>query len=465
MASAWRALDAGTVLHGTYEIVRPIGKGGMGDVYEARHTRLPGRFAIKVLTGVVGRGGANEFLRFRREAEVASALRHPNIVQVIDFNHMDDGSPYIVMELLDGYSLAADLDRVGHFSPGRALHIVAQIAAGLAAAHGKGIVHRDLKPQNVLFIPLCGTEGDFVKIVDFGISKVKTAVTLTDEARLMGTPQYMSPEQARSRPDEVDGSTDQFALAAMTYEMLSGRLAFHADSVPATLLKITNEDPPPLAEVPPPMGPAIEAVLHKAMAKEKESRFASILEFSDALALAISGVVKGERAGFATGRSSPRVDAGASTVQAAPARQPADGAKKPRRARLAGVAGAAVLALAAAGWTLRLSPEPIAAAPAPASAVVASAAPAPRDAGGAARLAASPQSDPVAQAPVPVAHATPALVARKRARGSAARAPANSALTPTRAAGRHEPKTGPKWSEGNEVKPPASPGDIIINEL
>ncbi len=431
----------------------------MGDVYEARHTRLPGRVAVKVLAGVVGRGGANEFLRFRREAEIASELHHPNIVKVHDFNHMDDGSPYIVMEFLDGNSLAADLEQAGRFPPRRTLNIVEQIAAGLAAAHGKGVVHRDLKPHNVLLIPMRGTEGDFVKVVDFGISKVKTAVTLTDDAKLMGTPQYMSPEQARSRPDDVDGRTDQFALAAMTYEMLSGRVAFQADSVPATLFKITNEEPPPLAEVPAPTGPAIEAVLRKAMAKDKESRFASILDFSDALALAISGAVNPERASAAPDRPSPRVDPGASTIQSAPAAPAASAShstersKQPRRAVLAVVVGGAVLVVAAAGWTLRPSKEAVAVAPAVAPAVVSAVAPVSRDAGVPAPPASGNRPEPVAQ-PVapPQATATPA------------RAPKRVTGTGPRASTSKQPETEPERNEGNDIKPPAETAGTIFYE-
>src|SRR5262249_43558963 len=182
-------MEPGTVLRGTYEILRRIGVGGVGEVYEARHTRLPGRFAVKVLSGVVEGSGA-DFLRFRREAEVASSLRHPHIVQVVDFNQMADGAPYIVMEYLDGVDLAAEVARVGRLPPERTAVIVGQSAAALSAAHAGAVVHRDLKPQNVLIARVREAGGDFVKVVDFGISKVKTAATLTDESKMLGTPQY-----------------------------------------------------------------------------------------------------------------------------------------------------------------------------------------------------------------------------------------------------------------------------------
>ena len=244
----------------------------MGEVYEARHARLPGRFAIKVLAVRVGMGSP-EFRRFRREAEIASTLRHPNLVQVVDFNLMTDGSPYIVMEFLEGTDLSQELQLAGRLSPRRTASIVAQVAAALPHAHTGGVVHRDLKPQNVFLVPLRGPGSDFVKVVDFGISKVKSAATVTTEPSLMGTPQYMSPEQAHGRTQDIDARTDQFALAAMAYEMLSGRPAFSGDSVPAILYDITNSDPAPLGV--PFSNPDVEPVLRRGLAKPKSDRFPS----------------------------------------------------------------------------------------------------------------------------------------------------------------------------------------------
>lgn len=178
----------------------------MGQVYEARHTRLPGRFAVKVMANAdVSR---SDFLRFRREAEIASSLRHPHIVQIIDFNEDSDGSPYLVMEYLDGTDLAAELRSAGRFSPRRVANIVDQIADALYAVHVSGVVHRDLKPENIFLTPSKSKGMDFVKVVDFGVSKVATAAALTDESAVLGTPQYMSPEQAHGRTHEVDAHTD-----------------------------------------------------------------------------------------------------------------------------------------------------------------------------------------------------------------------------------------------------------------
>ncbi len=284
MTSSQPRLESGTVLQDTYEIVRRLGMGGMGEVYEARHRRLPGRFAVKVLSATVSAGSA-DFLRFQREAEIASSLRHPNIVHVVDFNQMDGGAPYIVMELLEGKDLAAALEPRRPMPPARVARIIEQVASALGAAHGHGVVHRDLKPQNLFLVPV-GEDQEFAKVLDFGISKVRTAATLTDGAALIGTPQYMAPEQAESRADDVDGRTDQFALAAIAYEMLAGRTPFAGDSVPAILFKIAREDPASLAPL---VGDAIDVVIQKALAKNKERRFVSILEFAQALTAAATG--------------------------------------------------------------------------------------------------------------------------------------------------------------------------------
>jgi serine/threonine-protein kinase len=284
------SLLPGTILQSTYEIVRTVGAGGMSEVYEARHSRLPGRFAVKILKAEVAPGSI-AWQRFRREAEIASSLRHPHIVQVIDFHHTDDGVPYLVMELLEGEDLSVTLARQGRLSPARVRGIVDQIASALGAAHGQGVVHRDLKPQNV-FLTAVG-EGaqsrDFVKVLDFGISKVRTAATLTGES-LIGTPRYMAPEQAQGRQDDIDGRTDEFALGAIAWEMLSGAAAFDGgDDVPATLFRIVNEPPAPLGSPPGENGAAIEAVLLRALAKRREDRYLTVAELALALAAAVDG--------------------------------------------------------------------------------------------------------------------------------------------------------------------------------
>jgi serine/threonine protein kinase len=209
------------LLADTYRVSRLIGVGGMGEVYEATHDRLVGRYAVKVLSSEI-RSRADVFQRFRREAEVTSGLRHPNIVQVLDFNVTPDGDPYWVMEYLDGIDLCAELERVGPMPPNRVLDLVGQIASALAAAQDHKIVHRDLKPQNLFLVRLPGEEREIVKVVDFGISKVREATTkLTQDSAIIGTPQYTAPEQAQGQAALIDERTDEFALAAITYELFT----------------------------------------------------------------------------------------------------------------------------------------------------------------------------------------------------------------------------------------------------
>jgi len=157
---------------------------------------------------------ADIFKRFQREAEVTSELRHPNIVQILDFNRTPGGNPYLVMEYLDGVELATEIRRVGAMPLPRVLDIVGQIASALTAAHTRGVVHRDLKPQNLFCCGWPVRSARWSRWVDFGISKVREATTkLTQEATIMGTPQYMAPEQALGRLSEIDARTDQFSLA------------------------------------------------------------------------------------------------------------------------------------------------------------------------------------------------------------------------------------------------------------
>lgn len=279
------SLRPGAILRDTYRIVRPIDKGGMGEVYEASHARLSGRYAVKVLPPEFA-ANKTMLLRFRREAQIASGLQHPNIVQVIDFHQMEDGRPYLVMEYLDGENLANLMARHGPFTLVEALPIIAQVAAALGAVHRKGVVHRDIKPPNVFIIPqLDGTR--LVKLLDFGISKGNAlSSVVTRQQAMMGTPQYMAPEQALRRTEDVGPATDQFALAAIVYEMLTGHPAFEGPLVSVVLYQIVHEPPPAMG------GDGafdqIETVLHRALAKKASERFSSMADFMSALTAAAS---------------------------------------------------------------------------------------------------------------------------------------------------------------------------------
>ncbi len=278
----------GQVLGDTYRVERELGGGGMGAVYEASHLRLRRHFAIKVLFPKVA---ANEeaLARFQREAQITSSLGHPHIVEVIDFNHAPDGSPYIVMELLEGRDLEGLLQERGPLPLERVATIFGQVAGALLAAHEQGIIHRDLKPSNVFLCDKAG-QRDVVKVVDFGISKVlgsKSVVTRTQAT--MGTPGYMSPEQAEGRAAEVDIRTDVFAMGTMLYEMLSGRPPFAGESIPTMLYKIVHQPPPPLRGVCPGIPAEIEVVVHRALEKSPEDRFPSMEEMVVALGEALAG--------------------------------------------------------------------------------------------------------------------------------------------------------------------------------
>ncbi|MDQ2971358.1 MAG: serine/threonine protein kinase, partial [Acidobacteriota bacterium] len=223
---------------GPYEILAPLGKGGMGEVYRARDTRLGRDVAIKVLQAQFA-NDVDRLRRFEQEAQAASALNHPNILVVYDVG-THEGAPYIISELLEGETLR-ELINDSPLSSRKALDYGSQIANGLAAAHEKGIVHRDLKPDNVFI-----TRNDRVKILDFGVAKlvqpageeiaqtdIATRKVHTDPGTVLGTAGYMSPEQVRGRP--VDHRSDIFSFGAVLYEMLSGRRAFRGDSAIETL--------------------------------------------------------------------------------------------------------------------------------------------------------------------------------------------------------------------------------------
>jgi serine/threonine protein kinase len=279
------AFEPGVVLSGTYRILRPIAAGGMGEVYVAAHERLPGRYAVKVLHRDLTRD-PESLSRFRCEAEIMSGLRHPNIVQVIDFNITDDGVPYLVMELVEGLDLAESLREGQALPPEQAAHIIHQIASALEAAHARGVVHRDLKPENIMRISLDGQE-DFIKVVDFGISKARRT-RITAEAAILGTPQFMAPEQAQGRRDEIDHRTDQFALAAMAYMLLTGREPFRGDTAITILYQVVHQDPDPISRYVDWPSTHVNEVLRRGMAKDRAVRFPSVLEFSRALEQAVA---------------------------------------------------------------------------------------------------------------------------------------------------------------------------------
>jgi len=319
-------LTSGTKL-GPYEVLTPLGSGGMGEVYRARDSRLNREVAIKVLPESPAQD-ADRLRRFEQEARTVAALNHPNILAVFDFGSQT-GIHYIVTELLEGDTLRKRLDE-GILPARKTIDYALQIAKGLAAAHGKGIVHRDLKPDN-LFI----TRDGRVKILDFGLAKLLApeatleehtgapTAAATSPGVVLGTVGYMSPEQVRG--EAADARSDIFALGAVLYEMLSGKRAFKRDSGPETLTAILKEEPPEITGSQVSVAPGLERIIRRCLEKAPQDRFQSASD----LAFAIENL------------------SGSSTVTV-----PVTPAARPSRRNLALVIAAALIILVAAlgGW-------------------------------------------------------------------------------------------------------------------
>ena len=285
---------------GPYEIVAPLGAGGMGEVYRARDTRLGRDVAVKVLPSSYA-DDKERLQRFEQEACAAGALNHPNILVI---HHVDthEGAPYIVSELLEGETLRQRLGGTA-IAQRRAIDYAGQVARGLAAAHEKGIVHRDLKPDNIFI-----TNDGRVKLLDFGIAKltqpdgtpsqteIPTRRIDTDPGKVMGTVGYMSPEQVKGR--NVDHRSDIFSFGAILYEMLSGRRAFHGESAAETMSAILREDPPDLSATNQNISPALERLVNRCLEKNPEGRFHSASDLAFALeALSTGGLANATTTG------------------------------------------------------------------------------------------------------------------------------------------------------------------------
>ena len=332
------ALTSGTKL-GPYEIVSPLGAGGMGEVYRARDSRLGREVALKVLPQSFA-SDADRLRRFEQEARAVAALNHPNILAIHDIGEQG-ATPFIVSELLEGTTLRIELES-GPLSARKAADYAVQIAQGLAAAHDKGIIHRDLKPENIFV-----TREGRVKILDFGLAKLATNAAAGNEASagmtltsspteagmVMGTAGYMAPEQVRGAT--VDSRTDIFAFGAVLYEMISGQRAFRRDTAAETMTAILKEDPPELSEMAHPVSPGLERIVRRCLEKNPEQRFQSAKDLAFALE-ALTGT---------TSRSA---------AQPAIAEALAE-PKKPRWPVFVGVA-VALIAGAAIGWYLHPAP-------------------------------------------------------------------------------------------------------------
>jgi len=272
----------GTVVD-KYSLVRLLGQGGMGAVYEGRHATLSRRFAVKFLLPSAA-ANADAMRRFENEAKAAGGLEHPNLVAVTDLGRDAQGAPYLVMEYLPGEDCAKLLGRSGPLPPARAANVVLQACRGLAVAHRAGIIHRDLKPAN-LFLTDAGDGSDLVKVLDFGIAKLKggDASSGTGTGETFGTAHYMSPEQARGAGD-VDARTDVWSLGVVLYELLTARRPFEGGTFLHVVYQILSTQPPHIDTVRADLPPALVAIVEKAMAKEPSARFPSVVALGEALA-------------------------------------------------------------------------------------------------------------------------------------------------------------------------------------
>src|SRR5688572_18521017 len=297
---------------GKYEIVSRIGQGAMGEVYKAHDPVLNRFVAIKTMTAVLT---ADDELveRFRREAQSAARLNHVNIVTVYDFGQ-EQGRFYMAMELLEGVDLKEVIGTRALNDLWDKLDVMEQIADGLAFAHAQGVVHRDLKPANIRVLP-----SGRVKVMDFGLARMNTS-EMTRAGMVMGTPNYMSPEQVRG--ERADARSDVFSLGAVFYELLAGRKAFQADSMHSILFKVLEEQPEPVERLVPELPPRFVRLIERALDKDPVRRFQHAGEMRDSLRLVRESLASGDLDGTALhhedtddtvleGSSPTMIDAGA----------------------------------------------------------------------------------------------------------------------------------------------------------
>lgn len=301
---------------GKYEIVRVIARGGMGTVYEALNTHISKRVAMKFVDAELARN-KESVARFQREAEAASAVESGHIVTIFDSGSTDDGLPFLVMELCRGEDLGHRLRKVGRLELDAAFDITAQILRGLCRAHEVGIVHRDLKPDNV-FLTEQDDGSTFVKILDFGISKMRRGTsaidkTITKQGTVLGTPFYMSPEQAQALPD-VDERTDLWSVGAILYETLSGKPPHDGHSYEQVIVHICTKDVPDVRIHNPGVPDKLAEFLKKALCRDRANRFQTARDMLDALGEASEGLLSARALRISGGRQAFTSSSGATST-------------------------------------------------------------------------------------------------------------------------------------------------------
>jgi serine/threonine protein kinase len=271
---------------GRYQIERPLARGGMGSVFVARHLQLDVLFAIKFIDPAMA-SASNARARFEREAKAAAQIRNPNVVQVFDHG-LDNGVPYLVMELLEGEDLGARLRREKRLPLPQVVSLMNQLAKGLRRAHESGIVHRDLKPGNIFMATI--EDEEVVKILDFGLAKAflgDAGDEVTVSGVVLGSPQYMSPEQARGSK-QIDHRSDIWSLGVILYRCITGSLPFQSDQVGELVVKICTENPQPPTRLVPTLPYALDSFFDRAFERDVERRFQSVREMAVELAATVS---------------------------------------------------------------------------------------------------------------------------------------------------------------------------------
>ena len=351
--SALKSQNGGTDLIGSiiadrYLVLEKLGEGGMGRVYLAEHVKMGRKSAVKVMNpGAVT--DADAISRFNREAANASRISHQHVAQVYDFGETSDGLIYLAMEYVEGEALTDILARDGALPPERAGEIVRQIAEALSVAHDMGIVHRDLKPDNVMLAKF-RDGSDCVKVVDFGIAKAAgvEAQKVTKTGLVIGTPEYMSPEQIAGDP--LDGRSDIYSLGLVAFNIMTGRLPFPSRTAQESVIMRLTEPPVRLAQMRPQIAwtPKVQEVMDRALQRDAALRFASANEFGRALSAAVQGLSSVAPSGTTKVMDEP--DAWVPPTRVSEAPSPATAGR--RIGRLAAMAGAAVLVVGVIAYFL-----------------------------------------------------------------------------------------------------------------
>ena len=350
-ASTWdptRDPLSGTVVDQRYEVIAPLGEGGMGTVYRVRHVTLDRMFAMKVLRRDLA-SDKGLAARFLQEARATAAIRHPAVVAISDFGTLADGAPYFVMDLLVGETLASRMRARGLLSPREASSVARKLADALSAAHAANVVHRDLKPENVFLVRNATGKGvgEDVRIVDFGAAKIVGGSKLTRPGVVFGTPYYMSPEQAGGHP--VDARADVYSLGVLLYEMVTGAVPFEADTYMGVLTKHLFATPVKPSERAPSgvqLGD-LESVVLRALEKDPAERYQSMTELAAAIDRAMEGKQPSE-APKAAAKAAPHVSfqglSSAEKIERSVARQLDGEQRRKRRMRSIVVASAVMTA-------------------------------------------------------------------------------------------------------------------------